>query len=250
MPIPIAHNKTATQPPANKVVKKNITVKQKSDEVLKMELQGLVNVKDFAPSLAVQLAYATTDNLLQTQLYHDFNDAYLQRDAAQKLAIAQRIVQNINSDLSIIVRDAVRPQRVQEQCWELAKQKHLQYLFKNPKDISMHTYGAAVDVSLVSISSKIELDMGCPMDAPGALAAPKREAEMLRLGRLSHEQYANRLLLRNAMTQAGFRAIGNEWWHFEACSRQTAQELYHFTTKQCEWIIGTSKKTPYRSTHF
>jgi D-alanyl-D-alanine dipeptidase len=216
----------APAPAVDREVKKNIAVRQKSDEALKLELLGLVNAKDFAPTLAVQLAYAGADNLLQTQLYHDLNDAYLQRDAAYKLAAAQRIVQGVNHDLCIIVRDAVRPQRVQAQCWELAKQRGLQHLFTHPQEVSMHSYGVAVDVSLVSIASKTELDMGCPVDAPGALAAPRREAEMLRLGRLSPVQYANRLLLRNAMTQAGFRSIGNEWWHFEACSRRTAQELY------------------------
>jgi D-alanyl-D-alanine dipeptidase len=160
------------------------------------------------------------------QLYHNFNEAYLQKEAAQKLAAAQQIIKSINPDLSIIVRDAVRPQRVQAQCWELAKARGLQYLFTPPDNISMHSYGVAVDVSLVSAATKTELDMGCPMDMPSDLAAPKREVEMLKQGKLGMEQYGNRLLLRRAMTEAGFTTISNEWWHFEACSRKEAQEKY------------------------
>jgi len=191
-----------------------------------MELQGLVNVKDFAPDIVVKLAYATEKNILQTSLYANFNEAYLQKEAAQKLATAQQIIKNINSDLSIVVHDAARPQRIQQRCWELAKEKQLQHLFTPPSVISMHTYGVAVDVSLMSVSRNEVLDMGNLADMAGALAAPKREFEMLAQGKLSYTQYGNRLLLRNAMIQAGFFAISNEWWHFEACSRHTAQEQY------------------------
>jgi D-alanyl-D-alanine dipeptidase len=199
---------------------------KKSDEAIKMELQGLVNVKDFAPDIVVELAYATDKNVFQTPLYSDFNEAYLQKEAAQKLAAAQQIIKSIDHDLSLVVRDAARSQRIQELCWELAKAKRLQHLFMPPSEISMHTYGVAVDVSLVSVSRNEELDMGNLADMAGPLAAPKRELEMLKLGKLSYTQYGNRLLLRNAMTQAGFRSISNEWWHFEACSRSAAQGRY------------------------
>ncbi|MDR2937834.1 MAG: hypothetical protein LBU92_02705, partial [Prevotellaceae bacterium] len=95
------------QPPAPAAVRKEKTMllpAKKSDEAVRMELLGLVSARDFAPTLAVQLAYATHQNLLQVQLYHNFNEAYLQKEAAQKLAAAQQIIKSINPDLSIIVR--------------------------------------------------------------------------------------------------------------------------------------------------
>jgi D-alanyl-D-alanine dipeptidase len=199
---------------------------RKSAECLRLEAQGLVNVKDYAPDMAVQLAYASTKNLLHTKLYHDFNQAYLQRDAAQKLARAQQYIRHYNPRLSLLVRDAVRPQRVQLQCWKLAQERGLSYLFTPPSRISMHTYGVAVDVSLVDLPTRTELDFGCAVDDPGALAAPKRELEMLRRGLLRRDQYANRVLLRQAMKHAGFHSIGNEWWHFEACTREEAERRY------------------------
>lgn len=202
------------------------TSQRKSDEALRMEAQGLVNVKSYAPDIAVQLAYASSNNLLRAQLYSDFSEAYLQHDAALKLSAAQSIVKSISPNLSLVVYDAVRPQRVQQRCWELARSRGLQHLFMPPKKISMHTYGVAVDVSLINLATRTELDMGGSWDSPGALAAPKREREMLRSGKLSRQQYANRLLLRRAMQAAGFTHIGNEWWHFEACSRKAAQQKY------------------------
>lgn len=198
----------------------------KSGEERRMEAAGLVNVKSYAPDIVVQLAYASANNILHTQLYSDFNEAYLQKDAARKLASAQRIVKSISPQLSLMVHDAVRPQRIQQRCWELARVRGLQHLFMPPKTISMHTYGVAVDVSLINLATGAELDMGSWPDNPGALAAPRRERELLRAGRLSRQQYTNRLLLRSAMQEAGFTPISNEWWHFEACSRKTAQRKY------------------------
>lgn len=204
----------------------SVAARVKSDEELRMEVQGLVNVKSYAPDIVVQLAYASRNNILRTQLYGDFSEAYLQKDAALKLSAAQSIVKSISPTLSIVVHDAVRPQRVQQRCWEIARDKRLQHLFMPPENISMHTYGVAVDVSLLNLATHTELDMGASWDNPSALAAPKREREMLRTGRLSRRQYANRLLLRKAMQEAGFTPISNEWWHFEACSRREARKKY------------------------
>lgn len=191
-----------------------------------MEAQGLVNVKSYAPDIIVQLAYASSNNILRTQLYDSFNEAYLQKNAAVKLALAQKIIKNLNPNFSIIVHDATRPQRIQLRCWEIAHARRLQHLFTPPGNISMHTYGVAVDVSLISLSTLTELDMGSSPDDPSALAAPKRERSLLQSGKLTGQQYANRLLLRKAMQTAGFSPIGNEWWHFEACSRREASEKY------------------------
>ena len=118
---------------------KGATTRAKSGEERRMEAAGLVNVKSYAPDIVVQLAYASANNILHTQLYSDFNEAYLQKDAARKLASAQRIVKSISPQLSLMVHDAVRPQRIQQRCWELARVRGLQHLFMPPKTISMHT---------------------------------------------------------------------------------------------------------------
>jgi D-alanyl-D-alanine dipeptidase len=231
----IAHEagdgRQATLPAAVRVApqeakRRSIAAKVKSDEELSMEIQGLVNVKSYAPDIVVRLAYASDNNILRTRLYSDFSEAYLQKDAALKLAAAQSILKSISPNLSLMVHDAVRPQRVQQRCWEIARARKLQYLFMPPENISMHTYGVAVDVSLIDLATQAELDMGASWDKPGALAAPKREREMLRTGRLSRRQHANRLLLRKVMQEAGFTSISNEWWHFEACPRKVAQKKY------------------------
>ncbi|MDR0711038.1 MAG: M15 family metallopeptidase [Prevotellaceae bacterium] len=214
------------RPATQEAERRSVTARVKPVEELRMEMQGLVNVKSYAPDIVVQLAYASSNNILNEQLYHDFNEAYLQKDAALKLSLAQNILKKISPTLSIIVYDAARPQRIQQRCWEIAREKKLQFLFTDPEKISMHTYGVAIDVSLVSLVTNTELDMGGSFDNSGAMAAPKREREMLLSGRLSKQQHANRLLLREVMQAAGFTPISNEWWHFEACTRREAEKKY------------------------
>jgi hypothetical protein len=49
---------------------------------------------------------------------------------------------------------------------------------------------------------------------------------MLKQGRLTKGQVANRRLLREVMQEAGFSGIPDEWWHFQTCDLQTAVKLY------------------------
>lgn len=197
----------------------------KTNEEIVMEVLGLKNIKDIASNVVVDLAYSKSNNILTTQLYNH-NEAYLQPDAALKLAVAQKNVKDISPYLSLVIHDAARPQSIQQQCWSIAQLKGLQHMFIDPcASISMHSYGVAVDVSILNTATGQELDMGSAVDSP-LLAAPKHEDEMLEKGLLSQTQYNNRQLLRAIMINAGFTPISNEWWHFEACSREEAQRRY------------------------
>jgi D-alanyl-D-alanine dipeptidase len=49
---------------------------------------------------------------------------------------------------------------------------------------------------------------------------------MLKEGKLSKEQVANRIILREAMTSVGYMQIETEWWHFNAIPRARAKSLY------------------------
>ena len=55
-------------------------------------------------------------------------------------------------------------------------------------------------------------------------------------GQLSHsdytgiteEQYNNRMILRNAMTNHGFKAITTEWWHFSLINEPYPDTYFTF----------------------
>ena len=108
----------------------------------------------------------------------------------------------------IIVYDAARPQTIQKKMWDKVKGTPKSRYVASPGRISMHSYGVAVDVSILDEAGQA-LDMGTPVDYLGELAEPRREQEFLKSGKLTRKQINNRLLLRNLMKNAGFRSISN-----------------------------------------
>jgi D-alanyl-D-alanine dipeptidase len=200
-------------------ISRNPLPRYKSTEELKMESLGLVNLRSYVPDIVVRSVYAGYNNVLGVKLY-DYNEVYLQPGAALKLANAQEILNNANPNLGLVVYDAARPKHIQDKCWEFAILKGMQGLFTPPDQISMHSYGVAVDVGLIDLGTYEELDMGGRVDdITGKLASIQQEELMVMRGILSNRQLYNRLLLRNAMRAAGFTPIANEWWHFDAFSR-------------------------------
>jgi zinc D-Ala-D-Ala dipeptidase len=181
-----------------------------------LENKGFVNVRDLDSSIMVDLKYARPDNFMKTDIYGDLTRAYLLPGAAEKLALASRILQHRYPELRLLVVDALRPRFVQQKMWDTVSNTAMQPYVANPRSGSMHNYGAAVDVTLYDVEKQEPLDMGTPIDHFGPLAQPLLEAEFLRQGKLTKEQVENRRLLRNIMTEAGWHMINIEWWHFDA----------------------------------
>lgn len=188
---------------------------------------GLVNIQEIEPQIRVDLKYSTTDNFVGKDMYGDLNKAFCQPDVAQKLKKAYAYLQEEDPNLTLLVFDAVRPVFVQQKMWdavELPLYEKTKFL-SNPKNHSIHNYGAAVDISISTKTGK-ELDMGTPFDFIGKLAHPREEQRMLKEGKLTQKQIENRQLLRKVMKKAGFFNIQTEWWHWNSCSRNTAKSRY------------------------
>jgi len=189
--------------------------------------KNLIRVRDYNKSIDVFLKYATTDNFMHRNMYGNFREAYLQKAVALKLISAQHLLEEIKPNYHLIIYDAVRPLSVQKLMWdsvEVSPYMKNKYL-ANPKFHSLHNYGAAVDVSIVDDEDK-PLDMGTHFDCFCELAYPYFEKRFLKTGKLTPEQYQNRLLLRKVMQKNHFSGITTEWWHFNYCSRKYAQN--HF----------------------
>jgi D-alanyl-D-alanine dipeptidase len=196
-----------------------------SVEAQQLKDAGLIDIRDLDTTIIVHLLYATENNFVGKRMYKSLREAYLQPEAAKKLVFAQNYLKQINPDYTLIVYDAARPQWAQEIMWDKVKDTPMKRYVSNPQRVSMHTYGVAVDVSILDGNNR-ELDMGTSVDYLGDLAEPKNETKYLESGGLTHEQVRNRELLRTVMRKAGFRGISNEWWHFEACTRAEAQQKY------------------------
>jgi D-alanyl-D-alanine dipeptidase len=196
-----------------------------SSEAQKLKDAGLVDIRDLDSSIAVHLLYATDSNFVGKTMYKSLREAYLQAEAAKMLVAAQKHLKQVCPGCKLIVYDAARPQWAQEIMWNSVKDTPMKRYVASPQRISMHTYGVAVDVSILDENGR-EIDMGTPVDFLGALAEPANETKYLASGELTLEQVKNRELLRSVMKKSGFRGISNEWWHFEALARTDAQRKY------------------------
>ena len=177
----------------------------------------LVDVQTVAPEVRLDIRYATRENFTKAKLY-PVARCLLRREVAQKVRLAQRYLTTRGSNIFLLLKDCYRPESAQYRMWLAVKGTSRQGYVADPRTThgSVHTYGAAIDATLCDASG-VELDMGTPFDFLGPLAEPRREAQFLAAGDLSPAQLTNRRLLRTALVEFGtFRAIPNEWWHFDA----------------------------------
>ncbi|MBC7867092.1 MAG: peptidase M15, partial [Gloeobacteraceae cyanobacterium ES-bin-316] len=77
----------------------------------------------------------------------------------------------------------------------------------NPKYGSGHNRGIAVDLTLINLTTKKELNMGTGFDHFSDTAHVNFTA-------LPADVLANRRLLQSLMETSGFKILETEWWHF------------------------------------
>ena len=165
----------------------------------KLDSRKLVVARAFKELVEPQIK---TD--LQYIRYGSLDKCLLQKEVALMLEKAQEYL----PDNRLVVYDCARPVSIQKKIWDSLSGQPEQKLFINPeKSVSLHSYGVAVDLTIEN------LDMGGEFDS-------------FDIKPLTQEQIANRDLLKSVMQKAGFAGIQSEWWHFEAFSREGAEENY------------------------
>jgi len=175
--------------------------------------------------IAVDLRYATPNNFVGRDLYSPFDCAWLHVDAASALERAVAWLAACRPDLTLLVLDALRPQRVQQQLWDALDGTGLRLYLADPARGSIHSFGMALDLTLLDADGA-ELDMGSGFDDMTELSHPALEEGFVLAGQLTEEHLANRRLLRGAMLQAGFFGIRTEWWHFDCGDRDLVRATY------------------------
>jgi D-alanyl-D-alanine dipeptidase len=175
--------------------------------------------------IAVDLRYATPNNFVGRDLYSPYDCAWLHRDAAAALERVVAWLKEKRPGCMPLVLDALRPQRVQQQLWDALAGTDLQMYLADPQRGSIHSFGMALDVTLLDEAGS-ELDMGTGFDDMTLLSHPALEARFLASGELTAAQAANRQLLRDAMFQAGFIGINTEWWHFDCGDRNVVRQTF------------------------
>ncbi|GEM_PF-322647 len=161
---------------------------------------GFADVSALDASILLDIRYATTSNFTNAKIY-DCPRCLLRPDAATALVRAHNALKKKGMGLKMF--DCYRPRPYQQRLWD--KVPNPDYVTPPAKG-SMHSRGAAVDLTIVDAKGK-ELDMGTPYDFFG------REAHTDYTGHSAAVQ-ANRDLLRTTLQAVGFKGIRTEWWHF------------------------------------
>jgi D-alanyl-D-alanine dipeptidase len=162
-----------------------------------------VDIKSVDSSIAIDLRYASQNNVARRPLYPPGSRALVRASVAERLAVAQKYLKEKGYGLKIW--DAYRPQAAQEKLWQTT---HNRSYVSDPNEGrgSMHIRGAAVDATLVDSSGR---DVPMPTDfdsfTPAALLQYQGANQMVR---------TNLKLLQKAMAHGGFYGLRTEWWHF------------------------------------
>lgn len=167
------------------------------------------------PHFVLDLRYACDDNFMGKNVYGDVTSCFLHKEAAVLLRAAAARLDSLRKGVRFLLFDGLRPGSAQNVLWAHVVGTPEQKYVADPAKGSIHSYGLAVDLSLVDTDGN-EMDMGTIFDHFDELAEPRHEDALFKAGRLTQEQIDNRHLLRQAMLDSGFRMIPHEWWHFDA----------------------------------
>lgn len=182
---------------------------------------GFTYIKEHIPDIEIELRYYTSCNFIGERI-RGYNKpaGILTIKAAASLAKVQSELEEFGLGLKIY--DAYRPQTAVNHFVEWAndlsdiRMKAEFYpnvakenLFKEDyiADRSSHSRGSTVDLTVMSLDTGTELDMGSSYDFFGPESWPTYPD-------LTPQQRSNRLLLQSLMTKYGFTPYPKEWWHF------------------------------------
>ena len=161
----------------------------------------LVDLQSFIPGIVLDIRYATTNNFMHEQLY-PIAKAYARYPAAGALRDIEHELATENLGLKIF--DAYRPYGITEKMWS---PKNVGFV-ADPARGSKHNRGAAVDLTLIDLTTGQELEMPSAYDEFTDRAHRDYEAA-------TPPALANRAKLEDIMKRHGFEPLPTEWWHFD-----------------------------------
>ena len=156
------------------------------------------------------LRYAGANNFAGRVLYGGMDCAWLRSEAAAGVEAAAAWLQ---------------AQRVQESIWQDVAGSDMQHYFADPVRGSVHSFGMALDVTLLDPQGA-EADMGSGFDEMSLASHPALHDQHLASGLLTRAQVDERDWLARAMQHGGCEGIATEWWHFDHGDRQHVRSTF------------------------
>ncbi len=163
----------------------------------------LVNIQQIAPSIRLDIRYATPNNFMKRKLY-PVARCLLHEKVAQQLKQVQ--IELALDSLGLKVFDCYRPLSIQKQMWEILPDNRY---VANPAQGSRHNRASAIDLTLVDLTTGKEREMPSKFDDFSARSHINYDGA-------SPAAKTNRQILRIAMEKHGFKGISTEWWHYDS----------------------------------
>ena len=206
------------------MLKKNSEVKCMTIDYEKkviMDPSGFVLLADYVPGIIQEIRYYSTYNFIGDRI-----DGY-EQPCALLTREAARALKSVSMEMNVRgyrlkVFDAYRPVTAVKHfvLWgiedldlrmkpffypDLEKQELFAKGYIASK--SSHSRGSTIDLTLLDMSTGMEVDMGSPFDMFSEISHPDNKD-------VTEEQYENRMILQDTMVRNGFEPFECEWWHF------------------------------------
>jgi len=210
-----------------------------------------VTLTDAVPDAILEIRYFSTYNFIGERI-----DGYLEPTAliTKKAGAA---LKEVSDDVKakgyrLKIFDAYRPQCAVDHFvrWaqNLSDTRMKQYFYPNlDKSVlfdqgyidrrSGHTRGSTLDLTLFDMKKEKEVDMGGTFDWFGPESHPDFGGDpdtgvYTPTEGITKEQFENRMILRKAMLDHGFKALDTEWWHFTLVDEPYPDTYFTFPVKQ------------------
>jgi D-alanyl-D-alanine dipeptidase len=197
--------------------------------------KGFVYLSKIDSTIQSDLRYYTSNNFIGKPIDGYKNNCIIvSKETAKALKNVQESL--LKQELSLKILDAYRPQQAVNHFVRWARilndtlMKNEYYPEVPKKDLfkrgyiaskSGHTRGSTVDLTIVDMKTRQELDMGSPYDFFGEQSHPFYQ-------NISEEQKGNRMLLRKIMLKNNFKPYENEWWHFTLNGEPYPETYFNF----------------------
>ncbi|CAA6819788.1 MAG: D-alanyl-D-alanine dipeptidase (EC [uncultured Sulfurovum sp.] len=200
--------------------------------------KGFDYITERIPSIELDMKYCGEEN---------FVGAYIDGYLAPKAILSSRAITSLakvqkelnDFGLGLKIFDAYRPQKAVDHFvrWghdlsdKMMKESYYPMVLK--RDLfrdgyiakhSGHSRGSTIDLTIIDLATKVELDMGSSFDFFG-------KSSWVRYAKITAEQKANRMLLNILMLKYGFKDYDQEWWHFTLKNEPYKKTYFNFDVK-------------------
>ena len=166
--------------------------------------EPMVDLAKVYPKIPIGLRYASHVNITGNPIYPTNARCFVRQSVADRLERARLYLRQHGANIK--VWDAYRPSWAQKVLWDAIRDPR--YIGDPKRGGSLHSWGAAVDVTLVN-------EYGRELEMPSDFDVFTDAAKTLYDGKDPVVRRHVRLL-QKAMTAAGFLMLYDEWWHFVA----------------------------------